>query len=64
MISATTPPAGGRLDREPRGALRHDALARLQSAVEVYEQGQDNYWLPVARRRIAELQAKLAKLQQ
>jgi len=37
-----------------------DALGRMRDAAEVYRQGGNSYWLPIAERRIAAFEARLA----
>ena len=41
-------------------ALLIDALGRMRDAAEVYREGGNSYWLPVAERRIAAMEAALA----
>ncbi len=47
-----------------RGAVRkmEEAVARMRGAVQGYQQAGEAYWLPMAQRRTAELEAELAKL--
>jgi hypothetical protein len=40
-----------------------EALACMRGAVDVYQQAGEGYWLPIARRRVAEMEAELAEMQ-
>ena len=35
----------------------------MRGAVEVYQQAGEGYWLPIAQRRVAEMEAELAEMQ-
>lgn len=49
--------------RQKNTALLEEALVSMRGAVEVYQQAGEGYWLPIARRRVAELEAELAEMQ-
>ena len=49
--------------RQESAALLEEALASMRGAVEVYQQAGEGYWLPIAQRRVAELEAELAEMQ-
>ena len=42
--------------------MLEEALGVLRSAVETYDQAGEGYWLPIAQRRIAEMEAELAEM--
>jgi len=48
--------------RQNNAALLEEALASMRGAVDAFEQAWEGYWLPIAQRRIAEMQAELAEL--
>jgi Tetratricopeptide repeat len=43
-------------------ALLEEALACMRGAVDAYQQVGEGYWLPIAQRRIAEMEAELAEM--
>ena len=49
-------------DRQSSAAHMEEALACMRGAVEIYQQGGENHWLPIAKSRISEMEAKLIKL--
>jgi hypothetical protein len=49
-------------ERQDSPAHMEEALACMRGAVEIYQQGGGNYWLPIAKSRISEMEAKLIKL--
>jgi hypothetical protein len=38
--------------RQKNAARMEEALTCMRSAVEVYQQGKETYWLPIAQRRV------------
>jgi len=56
LSNALTLLAAGTRER----ALLVGALDRMRDAAEVYREGGNSYWLPIAEKRIAEIEADLA----
>jgi hypothetical protein len=50
--------------RRKSAAGMEEALACMRSAVEVYQQGGVNYWLPIGQRRVIEMEAELLALRE
>ena len=46
--------------RQKNAALLEEALASMRGAVDAYQQAGNGYRLPIAQRRIAEMEAELA----
>ena len=49
--------------RQKHAAQMTEALTCMRSAAEVYQQSKETYWLPVAQRSVAEMEAELVELQ-
>ena len=49
--------------RQKNAALLEEALASMRGAVDAYQQAGEGYWLPIAQRRVAEMEAELAEMQ-
>jgi tetratricopeptide (TPR) repeat protein len=49
--------------RQTNAALMKEALTCMRGAVEVYQQGEESFWLPVAQSRVKEMEAELVGLQ-
>ena len=49
--------------RQKNAARMEEALTCMRSAVEVYQQGNETYWLPIAQGRVTEIEAELVELQ-
>jgi Tetratricopeptide repeat len=43
-------------------AHMEEALACVRGAVEIYQQGGENYWIPIVKSRVSETEAELVKL--
>src|ERR1700734_3105063 len=48
-------------ERKKSAKDMEEAVESMRGAVEVYQQAGEGYWLPIAQRRVMELQAKLAE---
>jgi hypothetical protein len=48
--------------RQKSTLLLEEALASMRGAVDAYQQAGEGYWLPIAQRRIAEMEAELAEM--
>ena len=48
--------------RQKNTLLLEEALASMRGAVDAYQQAGEGYWLPIAQRRIAEMEAELAEM--
>ena len=48
--------------RQGNAALLEEALACMRGAADAYQQAGEGYWLPIAQRRVAEMQAELAEM--
>ena len=53
----------GLAKRQNKAQRMEEGLTCVRSALEVYEQGKVTYWLPIAQRRVTEMQAELVELQ-
>ncbi len=49
--------------RQKNTARMEQALTCMRGAVEVYQQSKESYWLPIAQRRVTEMEAELVELQ-
>ena len=48
--------------RQNNADLMEQALQSLRGAVEAYQQAGEGYWLPIAQKRVTEMQAELIEL--
>jgi Tetratricopeptide repeat len=48
--------------RQNDDALMEEALLSMRGAVDAYQQAGEGYWLPIAQRRMAEMEAELAAM--
>jgi len=49
-------------ERQSSPARKEEALACMRGGVEIYQQGGENYWIPIAKSRVSEMEAELVKL--
>ena len=49
-------------ERQSSPAHMEEALACVRGAVEIYQQGGENYWIPIVKSRVSEMEAELVKL--
>jgi hypothetical protein len=49
-------------ERQKSAKLMEEAVLSMRDAVEVYQQARSGYWLPIAQKRVAEMQAEMAEL--
>ncbi len=48
--------------RQGNAMLMEEALADMRGAVDAYQQAGEGYWLPIAQRRLAEMEVELAEI--
>jgi exonuclease VII small subunit len=48
--------------RQRNAALMEEALTAMRGAVDAYQKAGEGYWLPIAQRRLAEMEAELAEM--
>jgi hypothetical protein len=48
--------------RQNNAALLEEALASMRGAVDVYQLAGEGYWLPIAQRRVGEVEAEPARM--
>ena len=51
-------------ERQNSAMLMEEAIKSMSEAVEAYQQAGEGYWLPIAQKRVTEMQAELAALRE
>ena len=50
-------------ERQKSARAMNEALQSMRGAIEVYQEAEEGYWLPIAQQRVNEMEAELVELQ-